>query len=66
MNRKHVLTLDDGEDNIIVNELLSKLTYLLLFLDNLRLLCALLLRQVLHISITETLFKSIKLFLYNF
>ena len=66
MNRKHVLTLDDGEDNIIVNELLSKLTNLLLFLDNLRLLCALLLGQVLHISITETLFKSIKLFLYNF
>ena len=66
MNRKVILTLDNGEDNVIVDELLSELSNPLLFLDNLRLLSALLLGQVLHISITETLFKSIKLFIYNF
>ena len=60
-----LLTLDDGENNVVIDELLSELLNPLLFLDDLRLLCALLLRQVLHISITETsLFKYIS-FLYN-
>ena len=42
------LTLDDGEDDVVVDELLAELVDLLLLLEDLRLLRALLLRQVLH------------------
>ena len=42
------LTLDDGEDDVVVDELLAELVDLLLLLKDLRLLRALLLREVLH------------------
>jgi len=47
MNER-VLTLDDGEHDVVVDELLSELANLLLLLQDLRLLRPLLLRQVLH------------------
>ena len=44
-----VLTFYDGEDDIVVDQLLPELANLLLLLQDLRLLSALLLGQVLHI-----------------
>ena len=46
-------TLDDCENDVVIDELLPELANLLLFLDDLGLLCAFFLGQVLHISITE-------------
>ena len=50
-----LLTLDDCEDDVVIDELLPELANFLLFLDNLGLLRAFFLGQVLHISITEKL-----------
>ena len=42
------LTLNDRENDVVVDELLAELVNLLLLLEDLSLLRALLLRQVLH------------------
>ena len=43
-----LLTFDDGKDDVVVDELLPELANFGIFLNDLRLLGALFLRQVLH------------------
>ncbi len=43
------LTLDHGEDDVIIGKVLSELSGLVLFLEDLRLLCPFLLRQIFHL-----------------
>ena len=43
-----LLTFDDGKDDVVVDELLPELANFGIFLNDLRLLRALFLRQVLH------------------
>ncbi len=50
------LTLDDGEHDIIISEVLSECACFLLLLEDLRLLRPSLLRQILHLNIILNLF----------
>ena len=50
------LTLDDREDDIVVGEVLSEYTGLLLLLEDLSLLSPTLLGQILHLNIILILF----------
>lgn len=57
-NLEKQFTLDDGEDNLGVAEVLAEIVDLALMLDDLRLLCAFLFRQVLHILIFNLIIQK--------
>ena len=59
------LTFDDGEDDVVVDELLPELANFSLFLDDLRLLGALLLGQVLHSNRFLENFRLIQISIIN-